>query len=190
MKIIANTKLELHGKKLLLKFMKMYKHKYPKFIKNVIFDEARPHSYFDESTNTIILGIKDDWDYNIIVEMFLHESFHCYSHDFCKSNSQLCDVYLRYIRHNYKYRGFEFENFVEAKNSKNDKKKDYDILNNFADHLIVLFNTIKFMTTIMKVDIKIFRSKSELYHKFILYLLKNYKKVEKDLEIFGLNYEF
>jgi hypothetical protein len=154
----------------LLSFLKNYN--YSNLVKFVIFNEKYLHSFCDDKNNTIILGIKNDWRFNEIVEMFLHESFHIYSHIFCRTNNKLCKTFLTYIKQHYKYRGFEFDKF---------HTKDKDILDDFSDHLIVLFNVIYFMTNRLKINKKYFLSEYEFYPKFIKYLLKNYKRVKKDL---------
>ena len=177
------TKLEQYGKIVLRKIIENIN--YPHIVKNVIFDENRRHSYFDDDKNTIFLGIKKTWNPNTIIEMFLHELFHCFSHNFCKSNKKICDVFLNYIRKKYKYRGWEFE-----KLHSDNKLKDDKILDDFSDHLIVLFNVINIMTKQLNVKKNFFFSKNEMYHKFILYLIKNYNMVKKTLKKFGLIYKF
>ena len=186
MKIITsnNTKLENFGKSVLQKNITKIDHPNIK-IDYIIFDETREHSYFDIKKNIIILGIKDDWDKNCIIEMFLHELFHHYTQHWCKDNEKLCSVYLKYMKRNYKYRGWEFDDLYP-----NDAKKDNRVLDDFSDHVIVLYNIINIMTKNKLVTKSFFKSKKEMYRRFIIYLLKNYERVRDDLDMFGLIYKF
>jgi hypothetical protein len=181
-----NSKIELLGIKVIKDFIKLFN--YPKKlfrkVKYVIFDEEKDHSHSYYKEKLIVIGIKYDWNKNTIIEMFLHEIFHMFTQHFCKTNSNLCNVYLEFVKIKYKYRGYEFEKY-----HKNNNRKDYNVLNDFAEHLIVLFNVILFMTKTMHVNKKHFYNENEIYRKFILYLFGNFEEIKKDLSLFDLIYK-
>jgi hypothetical protein len=100
----------------------------PIFYKIIVIDENAkyPHSHPDVTLDT---KFNDKWK---LLEVFIHEQFHHFEEQ--NVNNERNKDYYDYIDKHYKCTGYAF-----------DKVKGYSVLENFAQHLVVCFNTIKIM---------------------------------------------
>ena len=144
----------------------------PIFCKNIIIDDTIDYSW---SHPEIHISGKYT-NKNLVIETFIHEQFHHFESkitDNIKSKSK-SDKYYNYISKNYKYTGYEF-----------DKITKYPVLKNFAQHLIVCWNTINIITNVLKLKYKI----NKPYKKFEKFIIKNFNDIKNDLNKFKAVYK-
>ena len=168
-----NTMAEYNGYDMLILYLSKYNNS--KFVRCIILDESLEYSLFEENTS-ITIAIKKNWDIFDIVNAFLHEQMHCFSHSVKYKRIKKLGFEIKLI---WDYRGYEFDKIETT---------DDGVLDNFTDHLIVMFNVIQLMHKQLNVDYKYFLSKQETYPLFNAFIISHLKQVEELLT--GHNFVF
>lgn len=140
----------------------------PIFCNKVIIDEKLDYSYSHPEIH-ISGQMKNILD---IIETIIHEQFHHFE------EQKTSEKYYKYIEKKYKYIGYEF-----------DKIKTYPVLQNFAQHLIVCYNTINMFKVYIRPGGYKFLFNKGPYKIFETFVIKNMGKIKEDLAKFDAVYK-
>lgn len=170
-KIILKNKtaLELRYKDVLVSVLDKFE--IPIFHNTVIIDEKSETSC---SHPNITLVPSDTLEPLKILEILVHEQFHWYE------ARNTTPAFFEFIKHNYKYTGYEFDNY---------DTEHYSVLENFGQHLIVCYNTIAYMKTATDNWKIIMELEPNPYKTFEKFILESWDDITAELSVFNLIYD-